>query len=329
MKNKVYIFGIVLLILFTIGAVLKINHWPGAAIAITVSLVLFSLVLCPVALLSAYRAEQKHAFIYVIGGITIAINFIGALFKIMHWPGAGIMLTIAIIIPFILFLPAYLIYQGKKETRNIKGFILVLFLLVYISAMDALMALNVSKAVINDAVFVNDQLKVLTKYYIGNTQDHLSDIDTADLTKSSMVAEKTDALMDEINQLKKALVMEVSKDNEKTFGKNTEIDLQLIRGKDNRNVSSMVMIGENRAMDLKQSLIEYKDFLNEIASNKDVAFIDKYLNTDDFEWEEEVYSWEDIHFQGAMLIWAINHLTSLEFRLRMVENEILEEMTHI
>ena len=57
-----------------------------------------------------------------------------------------------------------------------------------------------------------------------------------------------------------------------------------------------------------------------------MAFIDKYLSTEDFEWEGNVYSWEEIHFEGAMLVWAINHLTSLEFRVRMVEAEIAEEM---
>jgi hypothetical protein len=328
MKNKIYIFGIVLLILFAIGAIFKINHLAGAGIAISVSLALFSLVFCPMALLSAYRAERKHAFIYVIGGITIAINFIAALFKIMHWRYAGIMLTIGIIIPFILFLPAYLVYQGKKGARNIKNFILVLFLLVYISAMDAMMALNVSKAVIDDALLVNDHYALLTAYYQGSTQDHLSDLDSADLTRGRMLAERTDHLVTEINQLKEALVMEVSKDNVEAVSKESGVDIYKVIGKDNRNVSSQVMIGGNRALDLKQSIDDYKDFLNEITGNQQVDFIDKYLNTDDFDWEGNTYSWEEIHFGGAMLVWAINHLTSLEFRVKMVEDEIAEEMAY-
>jgi hypothetical protein len=326
MKNKIYIFGIVLLILFAIGAIFKINHLAGAGIMISASLLLFSLIFCPMALVSAYRAGRKHAFIYVIGGITIAINFVAALFKIMHWRGAGIMLTIGIIIPFILFLPAYLVYQGRTGVRNIKNLILVLFLLVYISAMDAMMALSVSKAVIDDAMLVNDHYDLLTAYYQGSTQDHLSDLDSADLTTGRMLAEKTDHLVTEINQLKEALVMEVSKDNDEAVSKESGVDIYRVIGKDNRNVSSQVMIGESRALDLKQSIDEYKDFLNEITDNQQAVLIDKYLNTDDFEWEGHVYSWEKIHFEGAMLVWAINHLTSLEFRVRMVEDEIAEEM---
>jgi len=326
MKNKIYIFGIVLLILFAIGSIFKVNHLAGAGIMISVSLALFSLVFCPMALVSAYRAEGKHAFIYVIGGITIAINFVAALFKIMHWRGAGIMLTIGIIIPFILFLPAYLVYQGKKGVRNIKNLILVLFLLVYIAAMDAMMAVNVSKAVIDDTMLVNDHYTLLIAYYQESTQDHLSDLDSADLTTGRMLAEKTDQLVAEINQLKEALILDVSKDNVEAISKESGVNIYKVIGKDNRNVSSQVMIGESRALDLKQSIDEYKDFLNEITENQQVDFIDKYLDTDDFEWEGNRYSWEEIHFEGAILVWAINHLTSLEFRVRMVEDEIAEEM---
>ena len=326
MKNKIYIFGIVLLILFAIGSIFKVNHLAGAGIMISVSIALFSLVFCPMALVSAYRAEGKHAFIYVIGGITIAINFVAALFKIMHWRYAGIMLTIGIIIPFILFLPAYLVYQGKKGVRNIKNLILVLFLLVYIAAMDAMMAVNVSKAVIDDTMLVNDHYTLLIAYYQESTQDHLSDLDSADLTTGRMLAEKTDQLVAEINQLKEALVMEVSKDNDKAVSKESGVNIYKVIGKDNRNVSTQVMIVGDRALDLKQSIDEYKDFLNEITENQQVDFIDKYLDTDDFEWEGNRYSWEEIHFEGAILVWAINHLTSLEFRVRMVEDEIAEEM---
>lgn len=327
MKNKIYIFGIVLLILFTLGAIFKINHWPGAAVTISVSLILFSLVFTPFALVSAYRNENKYAFIYIIGGITIAINFIGALFKILHWPGAGIMLTIAIVIPFVLFLPAYLIYIGKKGTRSIKNLVLVLFLLVYVSAMDAMMALNVSKSVIDEVVLLNDHYEMLAAYYEDSTQDQISDLDSADQNKGKMLAEQTDKLVQEINQIKETMILEVSEDNEAAVMEKG-IDIHKVRGKDNWNISWHVMIGENRARNLKLSINEYKDFLNEVSGHNKEEFIERYLNTDDLMYEGELYSWEEVHFDGTILVWAINHLTSLQFRVRMVEAEIAEGMAH-
>jgi hypothetical protein len=192
--------------------------------------------------------------------------------------------------------------------------------------MDAMMALNVSKAVIDDVSFVSDHYKLLAEYYQRSTQDHLSDLDSADLTKGMMLAEKTDHLVTEINQLKQALVIEVTKDNDEAVSEESGIDIYKVIGRDNRNVSSQVMMGENRALELKQSIDDYKGFLNEITDDQQLAFIDKYLDTDDFEWEGNMYSWEEIHFEGVMLVWAVNYLTSLEFRVRMVEDEIAEKM---
>jgi hypothetical protein len=37
----------------------------------------------------------------------------GALFKIMHWPGAGIFLMVALPFPFLVFLPVYLYVTSR------------------------------------------------------------------------------------------------------------------------------------------------------------------------------------------------------------------------
>ena len=56
-------------------------------------------------------------FIYISGVVGVNIVFIGALFKRMHWPGAGILLTIGIIFFCCWVLPASLInsYKGIKS----------------------------------------------------------------------------------------------------------------------------------------------------------------------------------------------------------------------
>ena len=45
-------------------------------------------------------------FVYTAAFISFIIDFIGMAFKILHWPGAAILLIIGIPLPFILFLPA-------------------------------------------------------------------------------------------------------------------------------------------------------------------------------------------------------------------------------
>jgi len=326
MKNKLYLLGIIAVILFTTGAIFKMMHFPGAGIILTVSLVLFILIFTPLAIINAYKAEKRHAFVYVAGLITIMFNFTGALFKLMHWPGAGIMLLIAIIIPFILFLPAYLIYLKKKEEKNLGRLISVLFLLSYISAMNATLALSVSKNVIDDSILVHDHYALLESYYETSVNNDLQDADSIQHLELKKLSEKTENLIKEVHALKKELLSAAAQGNLEIVRVDGKMNLRDVLGIDNRQVSSSVMIGKNRGVELKSSIEKYKNFLNEFTGNNNKEYINKYLNTNDIELEGNTYTWEQVHFKGTMLIWAINNLTSLEFRIRMIESELAENI---
>jgi hypothetical protein len=78
--------------------------------------------------------------------------FIAMLFKIQHWPFAGIALTIALPFPFIVFLPVFLYVTGKSKNFNIYNTVYVLFLLALISVFNALLSLSVTKSRIDDSL---------------------------------------------------------------------------------------------------------------------------------------------------------------------------------
>jgi len=301
-------------------------HFFGAGIILTVSLVLFILIFNPLAIINAYKAEKRHAFIYVAGLITIMFNFTGGLFKLMHWHGAGIMLLIAIIIPFILFLPAYLMYLKKKKEKNLGRLISVLFLLSYISAMNAFLALSVSKNVIDDSILVHDHYALLESYYETSVNNDLQESDSIQHLELKKLSDKTENLIKEVHELKKELLSAAAQENLEVVSVDGKMNLRDVLGIDNRQVSSSVMIGKNRGVELKSNIEEYKNFLNEFTGNNNKEYINKYLNTNDIELEGNTHTWEQVHFDGTMLIWAINNLTSLEFRIRMIESELAENI---
>jgi len=139
MKKLIYISGIIIAIVLTLGTSFKIQHWPGAGILLTISIVFFALFFIPAALLNNYQKEKKNAYLYISIFLTLLISFTAALFKIQHWPGAGILVMIGLIVPFVIFLPAYISYYNRSANKDITGFIAVLFLLVFVAVMDALM----------------------------------------------------------------------------------------------------------------------------------------------------------------------------------------------
>jgi hypothetical protein len=328
MKNKLYLLGIILVILFALGAIFKINHWPGASIALVLSLSLFSFVFTPLALINCYKTEKKHAFVYLAGAITIIFNFVGAMFKINHWPGASILLTIAIVIPFVLFLPAYLVYLNKSGEKQLKNLISVLFLLAYIGAMNAILALNVSKVVLNDSTLINDHYSLLSAYYEQSSKSDLSNADSSQLKELNILLDNTDKLISQIADLKKEMALVAAGNNEEDIKRAEEMNIWYVYRKDNMHIPGTILVNEGKATDLKSSINEYKKFLLEFSDGENAELVNKYINTDDIEWEGNYYSWEEIHFSGTMLIWALNHLTSVEFHVRMVENEIIESITN-
>jgi hypothetical protein len=139
MKKIIYISGIISAIVLTIGTSFKIQHWAGAGIMLMVSITFFTLFFIPAALLNNYQKDKKNSYLYISIFITLLISFSAALFKIQHWPGAGILVVIALIAPFVIFLPAYIAYYNKLTNKDITSFIAVLFLLVFVAVMDALL----------------------------------------------------------------------------------------------------------------------------------------------------------------------------------------------
>jgi hypothetical protein len=153
MKQKIYILGVVTTLITFTGAIFKVNHWPAAGILLTLGLVTLALVFIPAALINQYKDEERKESLslYIVTGITCFVVFTAMLFKIQHWPYAGLMLTIALPFPYVVFLPVFLAVTAKNKNFNIYNTVFVLFLLALNSVFAALLALNVTKVKIDDS----------------------------------------------------------------------------------------------------------------------------------------------------------------------------------
>ena len=153
MKQKIYILGLITAIIISTGIILKVNHWPGAGILITAGIFILVFIFLPAALINNYKAEgnSQNRLLYIVTWITCFFVFIGMLFKVMHWPYAGIGLLIALPFPYIVFLPVFLIVTSKNKNFNIYNTVFVLILLAVNSVFSALLSLNVTKNIVNDS----------------------------------------------------------------------------------------------------------------------------------------------------------------------------------
>jgi hypothetical protein len=153
MKQKIYILGLISAMILSTGVIFKMEHWPAAGIMITAGILLLVLLFFPAALINNYKAEgnSQNRLLYFVTYITCFVVFIGVLFKIMHWPYAGVALLIALPFPYIVFLPVFLIVTSKNKNFNIYNTVFVLLLLAMNSVFSGLLSLNVSKETIDDS----------------------------------------------------------------------------------------------------------------------------------------------------------------------------------
>jgi len=153
MKQKLYILGVITAMIISTGTILKVNHWPAAAILITAGTLILVLLFLPAALADNFKIEgnKQNKVLYIVTWITCFVVFTGMLFKIMHWPYAGVGLFIALPFPYVVFLPVFLIVTSKNKNFNVYNTVFVLLLLAMNSVFSALLALNVSKENIDDS----------------------------------------------------------------------------------------------------------------------------------------------------------------------------------
>ena len=153
MKQKIYISGIVIALIIFTGAIFKVNHLPGAGILLSLGLITMVLLFLPLALINHYKSEESNhnMSLYLVTWLTCFVVFTSMLFKLQHWPYAGLLLTVAIPFPYVVFLPVFLVVTSRNKNFNIYNTVLVLLMLALNSVFSALLSLNVAKDRIDDS----------------------------------------------------------------------------------------------------------------------------------------------------------------------------------
>ncbi|MFO7620759.1 MAG: hypothetical protein R6W81_05770 [Bacteroidales bacterium] len=103
-----------------VGILFKIQHWPGAALLITLSLATVLLLLIPILLISKLREKENPEKIpvYATGTFGLVLYFAGFLFRINHWPLAGLLMSAGALIIFLVVFPWY-VWLTWREEKNI------------------------------------------------------------------------------------------------------------------------------------------------------------------------------------------------------------------
>lgn len=332
MKKFIYISGIVLINFISIGSIFKVMHWPGAGVLITFGLVFFALCFLPLATFSAYKGNgNKNKSLYVAGYICAFIVIIGSLFKIQHWPGAGIMMLIGIPLPFLYFLPLYIYQYNKEKTKPVLNFLGVMFLMLFIVVLTSVLTIRVSKNIldaIKNSAGDMEETSELLAFKTASTYESIEKSGNTDKIKKLVaVREKTDAIFAKIVMLKKDLVRA-------TMGEIIDVSKNLAESVNPEDRTSGFLINETenptKAQELKNLIVDYRNFVIQFLgnANKRIGNVNSLLSTSDNSCNDNgkpyIQSWEESFFQqGRYVTSQLGNLDCIAIDVKMAEAEVL------
>jgi hypothetical protein len=318
--------GLISSVIFLLGILFKVMHWPGAGIALAVGLFMLGIIFLPsliFARISDDRGEGKRAA-YLVGLFAGLFYIAGFLFKIMHWPGAGLIILIGLILFAIIFIPLFVFAHYRNES-HVRGH----FLFVIVASMMAIlfisfMALTVSKDVLSEYIAVERQMDdVLNDLKVKNNAYVQKMINTSERDEVvASVHQKTEEIESWIDDLKRELVIATEPGNEEVFAAG-EIDFSKITRKDAQDVPADILIIQGKAAQLAEKIKEYKGYLLSVSDDADLASkLDMLLDISEFRISDDyTIPWENRTFEHRPFVSNLNTLTFIQIELRLAEKE--------
>jgi hypothetical protein len=114
--------------LYIAGIIFRIQHWPGAPFLISAGILSAIFLFVPAGVHAMLRNPERRvpAWIIIWGGISSGIFGAGYLLKIMHWPGASLLILSGITLFAIIVIPSYIWHREKNEVSVSAGAIAII-----------------------------------------------------------------------------------------------------------------------------------------------------------------------------------------------------------
>lgn len=328
MKKLIYISGITSVNLMLFGALFKVLHLKGAAILLAFSILLFCFGFLPSALISSYKSqkERMYKWLYVVTYIVFCFDLVGALFKILHWPYAGLFLSIGLPLPFVLFLPVYLYQTRKDKNKSLLNNLGIMFGLTFLAVFSVLLTLNVSLAILDNIALNGFNNEISSKYYLPINKNAID---------KDIVKQKSDELCAFINELK-CEVLEATGNNQcdgnkladnlnpvNTINKNST-NLPIFNDF-KQNGTSKVDILKNMINDYRV-MISASDKINKDIKDLSYSLFDTSVKEIKYNNDILEIGWQEREFPSTHLAIVLDALSRIQSNVRFVESEYLSSL---
>lgn len=320
-------------IIFMVGVLFKIMHWPFAGPLLLVGeLSLLFLVLPLLLFIKIKKSESsKDKRIYVLGVISLMIFGLSSLMKIMHWPGAAVLMLLGSTLLIAVFLPMFSWRRIQLEGKITGQFIYIILVSMFLVLFTSLLTLNVSKDYQYTFFSHADNLTLKNNYLENKNASIINDIeskiDTLELKlKAKIIQDESDNLCEYISNIQVDLIMQSEQvDRAKALEMIDNTRMMKI-DYDWKIVYVHMIGGKMNGNELKNELIKYKSTLNSnFDENKEfTALVSNLFDVSDRIKNGYMVTWEEYYFNICPVVRAISTLNELVSNIRIAESEALQ-----
>ncbi|MBN2519157.1 MAG: hypothetical protein JXB17_01525 [Bacteroidales bacterium] len=317
---------------FFSGILFKIQHWPGAGLLLTIGIGLLCILFLPLLLRYLLRKAEtgREKGIYIIAVFSGIIYLSGLLFKMMHWPFAGLLLAVGSIGIVCMFIPLYTFYKYRQSKRVEVSFLYIIVSITWFILFSMLISMGVSRDILEEFVNTEQKIQYTNSYFHEKNDLIYANYEKTDIEPQlEKVKTLSDDLDNYINNLKIEIIKYPGEENLQAIDKNNKINVDRIINKDNFDASTAILLSENKpgkAIELKEK-IEYtkNQFIQLINEDRETSQLIEYcLNTalpeNAPEW---INTWEVYYFEHKSIIACMNILSGLQRNLELAENEVI------
>ena len=324
MKKVTFLFGLTSTFLLLAGTIFKLQHWFGAGLKIVVGAGLLAAGYLPMVLYHKLKeSPSNERLVHVAGYLGMSLATVGALFKIMHWPGAGVMLIAGLAFLGFIYVP---IYYFKKYQTSVNKPITLTTSLVALTCLVVVFALvNVNSSVkFDQGLAFAEQQSMTDSYTDRSTKMYVA---LEDVSAASDIKSVSQSGWQQLEEIKIHLITTaegISRAEAQTM------PLAHMGKKYNYDIPTHILFGDEGSEfnigAIGEALRKVDDGLQGVYSEEVRPLVNSSLTADlsiMFDHNGQSVDWETFHFYQRPLIGVIGHISKLQIDIRQAEYQAL------
>jgi len=331
-KNKLFLFISAFFagMFFILGILFKIQYWTGAGIILSLAALFGIFFFVPALLVSKLQDQENKSKkpVYIFGAAGIICYTAGMLFKIQHWPLAGLLMVLGVIVLCVVVFPWYTWLTWKEESHIHSRFLFMVIGSLAIIVPGTMF--NLSLQYSYEDGFYPHQAQQQTMYnymYRNNNSLLIRYHDSLSYPQMEQLHSGTTKLLNLISSIQVKMVQEsegkpgmpaVSDDQIRQTEAGPEIQYRLLSNPFPPGpVRDFLVPGCSSREELNTALTEYSKFISSLNPGEDIQ---KYISL----LEPSVYLPVEIPESGGIsLMSGLHSLELLKNSLLTVESKML------